>query len=33
MYGQFKSLLDAAAKDPQIKATLNPNGGVAEKMN
>jgi hypothetical protein len=30
MYGQFKSLLDAAAKDPQIKETLTQTAVTAE---
>jgi hypothetical protein len=30
MYGQFRSLLDAAAKDPQIKATLTETAMAAE---
>jgi hypothetical protein len=31
MYGQFKSLLDAAAKDPQIKAMLTQTAMAAEE--
>jgi hypothetical protein len=31
MYGQFKSLVDAAAKDPQIKATLIQTAVAAEE--